>query len=885
MATWVKMFAEGRADERSLLGGKGANLAEMTRMGLPVPQGFTITTEACRHFEENGKRLTTDMKEEMSHAIERLEAITGKRFGDEKAPLLVSVRSGAAVSMPGMMDTILNLGLNDAGVIGLGEQCGDMAFAFDCYRRLIQMYGEIVLGLRPERFMDELDRVMKEKRVAAEHELTVADWQEIVKSFKQIIKQEKGEVFPQDPQTQLEGAVRAVFASWYNSRAVVYRKHHGISETLGTAVNVQQMVFGNMTGASGTGVLFSRNPSTGEKGLYGEFLPHAQGEDVVSGVRTPRPIAHLQQDHPELYAQLEEIAQRLEQHYRDMQDIEFTIEQGKLYVLQTRNGKRTTQAALVIAVDLAQQNVITREEALLRIQPASLDQLLHPNLHVRDTDRPLAKGLAASPGAATGQIVIDPAKVLELSKRGENVIFVRPETTPDDLEAIMASRGILTSRGGMTSHAAVVARSLGKPCVCGCEAVEINIKDRTCDIAGTLFREGEVLTLDGATGDVYEGELELKESGLFPEFHTLLGWAKDSSRLTVLANADTERDATKARELGADGIGLCRTEHMFMGPERLPVMQHMIMAETEAEQERALAELQERQTEDFVGIFRAMDGLTVTVRLLDPPLHEFLPAETELLPGADMASSSHVHRLNDRERERWRLKLKQLQEANPMLGHRGCRLGVTHPHIYTAQVNAIIEAAIRLRREGVFVKPAIMVPLIAHANELKEMVRVINQSAAHVMEVHGVKVPYEVGTMVETPRAALTMDEWGDTVQFISFGTNDLTQTTFGFSRDDAERKFLGIYLERGILTENPFVHLDVDGVGRLMEWGLDRLRKRGFTLKSGICGEHGGQVDGVKFAERTGMDYVSCSPYRIPLAILTAAQATIRSMKKVRQV
>lgn len=885
MTKWVQMFSDGRADERALLGGKGANLAEMTRLGLPVPHGFTITTEACRAYDDNGQQLTPDIKEDIVQAVRRLEDITGKRFGDVEAPLLVSVRSGAAVSMPGMMDTILNLGLNDDGVVGLGKQCDDMAFAFDCYRRLIQMYGEIVMRIRPERFMSELDRVMQQRQVTAERDLTEADWHEVVAAYKQIVLQETGEAFPQNPETQLEGAVRAVFASWYNPRATLYRRHHDIPETLGTAVNVQQMVFGNMTGASGTGVLFTRNPSTGEKTLYGEFLMHAQGEDVVAGVRTPRPMKELRDEHPKLYRKLEQTAQQLEQHYRDMQDIEFTIEQGNLYVLQTRGGKRTTQAALTIAVDLAMEHVITEEEAVLRIQPASLDQLLHPSLQVRDTDQALAKGLAASPGAATGRIVFDPEQVPLLKERGENVILVRSETTPDDLEAIMASSGILTNRGGMTSHAAVVARSLGKPCVCGCDALELNIKANTCQLGGKTFREGDVLTLNGATGDVYEGALELSESTLSPAFHTLLTWAKDASRLRVMANADTARDAEKARELGAEGIGLCRTEHMFMGPERLPVMQRMIMAETGQEKERALADLQERQTEDFTGIFRAMDGQVVTVRLLDPPLHEFLPAEADLLPGANLPAASHLNELNEAERERWRLKLKQLQEMNPMLGHRGCRLGITHPHIYATQVRAIIEAAIRLQREGIFVKPAIMVPLISHENELKEIVHIIKQAASQVIGQYETNISYDVGTMVETPRAALTMADWGHMVQFISFGTNDLTQTTFGFSRDDAERKFLNTYLEQGILTKNPFVHLDQDGVGKLMELGLARLKEQGITLKNGICGEHGGQADGVQFADRTGMDYVSCSPYRIPLAILTAAQETLQSSRKVQPV
>lgn len=882
MANWVRMFFEGKADERELLGGKGANLAEMTRIGLPVPQGFTITTEACRAYFNNGNQLTKTIEGEIDRAIKNLEDMTGKQFGGADEPLLVSVRSGAAVSMPGMMDTILNLGLNDTTVISLGEQCNDMAFAFDCYRRLIQMYGEVVMQIRPERFMSHLDQVMTHKGAKTERELTADDWRSVVTTYKQIVLEEAGEPFPQDPATQLTGAVRAVFDSWYNPRADVYRKHHRISESLGTAVNVQQMVFGNMTGASGTGVLFTRNPATGEKALYGEFLLHAQGEDVVAGVRTPQPLQQLQSDYPDLYRQLAQTAEKLEQHYRDMQDIEFTIEQGKLYLLQTRNGKRTAAAAMKIAVDLAEEHVISREEAIRRIEPASLNQLLHPSLRVKDSDKVLAKGLAASPGAATGRIVFDPEQVIALANSGEKVILVRPETTPDDLEAMMASKGILTNHGGMTSHAAVVARSLGKPCVCGCDALEINLREKTCRLGEKTFHEGDMITLNGATGDVYEGELELSESELSDEFHTLLAWAKQVSRMQVLANADTGRDAAKARELGADGIGLCRTEHMFMGPERLPIMQHMIMADTEQEKEHALQELRLRQTEDFVAIFQAMDGLPVTVRLLDPPLHEFLPAEAELLPGAELSPTSHLHQLSAEERERWRLKREQLQEMNPMLGHRGCRLGITHPHIYEAQVMALIEAAIRIEQEGGSAKPAIMVPLVAHANELRELLLVIHAAANRVMEQYQTKITYEVGTMVETPRAALTMTEWGHMVQFISFGTNDLTQTTYGFSRDDAERKFLNTYLQQGILTANPFTHLDRDGVGQLMKHGLEQLREQGIRTKSGICGEHGGQEDGVMFAEHIEMDYVSCSPYRIPLAILTAAKATLQTSKKV---
>lgn len=872
------MFAEGRADERALLGGKGANLAEMTRLGLPVPQGFTITTEACHAYDGRSHRLPADVKEEMARAMSRLEELTGKRFGGGKDPLLVSVRSGAAVSMPGMMDTILNIGLNDEGVEAFGRQFSDMAFAFDCYRRLIQMYGEIVMGIRADRFMDALNKALHEKS-ATERDFKEADWRDIVIQYKDIVQQETGEPFPQDPFEQLEEAVCAVFDSWTNARARVYRKHHNIPETLGTAVNIQRMVFGNMTGASGTGVIFTRNPSTGEKELYGEFLPHAQGEDVVAGIRTPRPIQDMKRLFPDIYRELKDIAERLETHYRDMQDIEYTLEQGKLYILQTRNGKRTARAALTIAVDLANEKVITRDEALIRIEPESLEHLLHPSLHVRESDRPIAKGLAASPGAAIGRIVFDAEEVLEWAEKGEKVILVRPETTPDDLEAMMAANGILTSRGGMTSHAAVVARSLGKPCVCGCDALDINLKTKTCDIGGRTFKQGDAMTLDGATGNIYAGKLTLNESLLSPEFHTLIKWAKARSRLSVLANADTAREARKARELGADGIGLCRTEHMFMGPERLPVMQRMIMAETQAEEAAALAELKQRQTEDFIDIFREMDGMKVTVRLLDPPLHEFLPAEEELSSRAELSTAPHLRALSEEERERWRLKLAQLREANPMLGHRGCRLGITHPHIYRVQVAAIIEAALRLQQEGIFVKPAIMVPLVSHAHELREMVRIINEAASGVLEHHG-EVPYEVGTMIETPRAAITVGDWGHTVDFISFGTNDLTQTTFGFSRDDAERKFLHAYMEKGILTDNPFVRLDQDGVGQLMEWSMARIEEQGIRLESGICGEHGGQTDGVRFAEKTRMDYVSCSPYRIPLAILTAAQEAVRRGK-----
>ncbi|MRG28163.1 pyruvate, phosphate dikinase [Laceyella tengchongensis] len=873
----IYSFAEGKAEWKELLGGKGANLAEMTRVGLPVPPGFTITTEACRRFFAEGERLPEQVARELREALDALQEQTGKGLGNPDAPLLLSVRSGAVHSMPGMMDTILNLGLNDDTVEGLAKQTGNPRFAYDCYRRLIQMFGNVVLGLDHFHFEQIMERHKQAAGLRLDTELSAKYLQAIIEEYQGFILEKSKRPFPQNPLEQLQQAVEAVFLSWNNARARVYRKIHRIPDDLGTAVNVQAMVFGNRGNDSGTGVAFTRNPATGEQKLYGEFLLNAQGEDVVAGIRTPRPIGELAESMPEVYEELMMIAKRLELHYKDMQDIEFTVEQGKLYILQTRNGKRTAQAAVKIAVDLVNENVITREEALTRIEPEMIERLLHRQFAELGERKPWVKGLPASPGAATGRIVFSADDAERWAKAGEAVILVRPETTPDDIHGILAAKGILTSRGGMTSHAAVVARGMGKACICGCEELRIDGKRKQVSAAGQTLHEGDRISIDGGTGMVYLGELPLIEPMLSAECEELLAWADEVRRLQVRTNADTPEDAKKARAFGAEGIGLCRTEHMFMDAGRLPVMQKMIMAETLAERKEALEELLPMQKEDFVGLFRAMEGLPVTIRLLDPPLHEFVPDLEELVVSqAKRESMGDMDPQQRKHQEQWIKKVRALSEANPMLGHRGCRLALTYPEIAEMQVEAIGLAAAECLSQGIRVQVEIMVPLVGHVNELKRLRQIIEGVLARHEAPNGSSIAFRVGTMIEVPRAALTADEIAAEADFFSFGTNDLTQMTFGYSRDDAEGKFLHAYVEEKILPENPFMVLDRDGVGKLIRWAAEQGRKTNPQLKLGICGEHGGEQKSIQFCHEVGLDYVSCSPYRVPLARLAAAQAEI---------
>ncbi len=824
---YVYDFDEPCDGGRDLLGGKGSGLAEMTQLGIPVPAGFTITTEACRAARSRGGEWPEGLAEEIEEHLQRLEERTGKRFGDSSDPLLVSVRSGAAVSMPGMMDTILNLGLNAEAVHGVAETTDNPRFAYDSYRRLVQMFGEVVDGIDGHRFEHELQALKEQRGVSQDVELTAEDLRALVETFEDIYAQEAERPFPQDPREQLERAVNAVFDSWDNPRAQVYRRAHDIPDDLGTAVNVVQMVFGNKGEGSGTGVAFTRDPSTGEQGLYGEFLANAQGEDVVSGIRTPEPIEAMQKRLPEAFEQLVETMRRLEEHYRDMQDIEFTVEDGRLYLLQTRSAKRTAAAALKAAVSMVEEGLISREEAVARIDPAQLDQLLHPMIDPNAEVEVAATGLNASPGAACGKIVFDADTAEELGRSGEPVILVRWETTPDDIHGLLEAQGVLTAHGGMTSHAAVVARGMGKPCVAGCEALTIDVERKTAKLNGRELHEGDVLTIDGGTGRV----------------------------IKVRANADTPEDAAKARELGAEGIGLCRTEHMFMADDRLPVMREMIMAEGEEGRRSALDRILPVQQADFEGIFRAMAGVPVTIRLLDPPLHEFLPS------------------LEEASDERMRHRIRVLQESNPMLGMRGCRLGLIYPEIYEMQVRAIVRAALAVRDEtGEAPIVEIMHPLVGFGEELRRL----RALTVEVAEEEDTDLEYHVGTMIELPRACVRADEIAEHADFFSFGTNDLTQTALGFSRDDAENKFLARYLEDGVLERNPFEVLDEDGVGELMRTAVERGRAAKDDLKLGICGEHGGEPRSVAFCHGLGLDYVSCSPYRVPLARLAAAQAAL---------
>jgi pyruvate,orthophosphate dikinase len=839
---------------RELLGGKGIGLAEMTQMGVPVPAGFTITTDACRAYMSNGKELPDGLDAELDEHLRGIEEKTGKRFGDAADPLLVSVRSGAAVSMPGMMDTILNLGLNDDAVEGLSRATGNERFARDSYRRLIQMYGEVVDGIDGHRFEQALSDLKRERGVAQDVDLSADDLAGLIETYKETYREETGHDFPPDAREQLTRAVRAVFDSWDSPRAQVYRHTYDIPDDLGTAVNVVQMVFGNKGDESGTGVAFTRDPSTGEQGLYGEFLANAQGEDVVAGIRTPRPLAEMEKQLPRAFEQLLETMSRLERHYRDMQDIEFTVEDNELYLLQTRSAKRTAAAAVKSAVDMVGEELISHEEAVARIDPAQLEQLLHPMLDPTAKWEVAAKGLNASPGAASGEIVLDADTAEQRGKAGESVILVRWETTPDDIHGLIQAKGILTAHGGMTSHAAVVARGMGKPCVAGCEALTIDYDTRKIALAGQELSEGDILTIDGGTGAVIIGEVPLVPPRVNDDLETILEWGDEHRRLKVRANADTPDDAAKAREFGAQGIGLCRTEHMFMAQDRLPVVQRMIMAEDEKGRRAALDQLLPMQQEDFEGIFEAMAGLPVTIRLLDPPLHEFLPDEE--------------HATDDRMRRR----IGALRESNPMLGTRGCRLGLQYPEIYEMQVRAIVRAAKAVEeRTGDAPLVEIMHPLVAFEEELRRL-RELTDAVAEEEEAGD----YLCGTMIELPRACVRADEIAEHADFFSFGTNDLTQTALGFSRDDAEGKFLTYYLEDGVLEKNPFETLDQSGVGDLMRIAVERGRQTKPELKLGICGEHGGEPKSVAFSHELGLDYVSCSPYRVPLARLAAAQAAL---------
>ena len=864
--------AEGSAAMKNTLGGKGANLAEMTAIGLPVPPGFTITTDICTAFYENGGKLPDWVRPKVMEALTKVETKIGKKFGDVKNPLLVSVRSGARASMPGMMDTILNLGLNDQSVLGLATSSNNPRFAWDSYRRFIQMYSDVVMGMNSSLLEVTLEDMKAEKGIQLDTELTTEDLKNLVSKFKALVQQMTGQSFPSDPIEQLWGAITAVFKSWNTARAITYRGLHSIPAAWGTAVNVQSMVFGNLGEDSATGVAFTRDPSTGEHKFYGEFLVNAQGEDVVAGIRTPQTIHLLKEIMPGPYNDLEVIYKKLETYFKDMQDIEFTIEKNKLWMLQTRSGKRTAKAALQIACDMIDEKLITEEEALLRIDPSSLDQLLHPTLDPKATKTVLAKGLPASPGGVCGQICFSPEEAVELKEKGHKVILVRVETSPEDIAGMIAAQGILTARGGMTSHAAVVARGMGKCCVAGCSEIEVNHAAETMKAKGYVLKKGDIITLDGSTGEVFLGEVKTIEPKLDGTFDRLMKMADKVRRMKVRANADTPKDAQTARGFGAEGIGLCRTEHMFFGSDRIDAVREMIIADTKSERERALAKLLPMQRDDFYQLFKIMDGFPVTIRLLDPPLHEFVPhSETEIVELAKRIKYDLTRLKN---------KIQSLHEFNPMLGHRGCRLAVTFPEIYEMQSRAIAEAAAQLVKEGFKLVPEIMIPLISTAKEL-EMLR--EQTIAVVEKVQkekGIKFDYQVGTMIELPRAAVTAHEIAHHADFFSFGTNDLTQTTLGLSRDDAGR-FLGTYVTQGIFAKDPFVSIDQVGVGTLVKTGVDLGRQTKGNLKVGVCGEHGGDPDSIEFFENVNLDYVSCSPFRVPIARLAAARATLKRKNK----
>ena len=871
---YVYLFNEGNASMKNLLGGKGANLSEMTILGIPVPQGFTVTTEACNKYYEDDKKISQDIIEEIENKMSELEKITGRKFGSLENPLLVSVRSGARVSMPGMMDTILNLGLNDESVEAMAKLTNNPRFAYDSYRRFIQMFADVVMGVEKRLFEDLLDEVKEEKGYKIDTDLTAEDLKDLVVKFKALYKKEKGEDFPSNPKEQLIEAVTAVFRSWNNPRAIVYRRLNDIPGEWGTAVNVQEMVFGNKGETSGTGVAFSRNPANGDNELYGEYLMNAQGEDVVAGIRTPEPISHLEAQNPTIYKQFTDIVNTLEKHYRDMQDMEFTIEDGKLYFLQTRNGKRTAQAALKIAVDLVEEGMLTKEEAILKVEPKQLDTLLHPAFASDGLKEAkiVAKGLPASPGAACGKIAFTAEEAKERKANGEKVVLVRLETSPEDIEGMIAAEGILTVRGGMTSHAAVVARGMGTCCVAGCGELKVNEEARTLEVNGQVLTFDDYISIDGSTGHIYAEQVKTVSPEITGHFATFMGWADEIRKLKVRTNADTPRDTKQAVEFGAEGIGLCRTEHMFFAEDRILAVREMILAKNEDSRRVALEKLLPMQREDFIGIYEALEERPATIRFLDPPLHEFLPSEEEDINalakeiGVSPAEIKNV--------------VAELHEFNPMMGHRGCRLAVSYPEIAEMQTRAVIEAAIEVKKnKGYNIVPEIMIPLIGEIKELKYVKNVVVETAKTVMEEKGVQLDYKVGTMIEIPRAALTADKIAEEAEFFSFGTNDLTQMTFGFSRDDAA-KFLKDYYEKGIYEQDPFAKLDQEGVGELMRIACEKGKATRPDIKLGICGEHGGDPSSVEFCHNLGLNYVSCSPYRVPLARLAAAQAQVKNKR-----
>ncbi len=869
MTKYVYLFKEADGDRKDLFGGKGANLAKMTSWGMPVPQGFTITTEACTKYYEDGEKIADSIVEEIFDALAKVEADAGKKFGDEKNPFLVSVRSGARASMPGMMDTILNLGLNDVSVKGLAAKTGNPRFAYDCYRRFIQMFSDVVMGTPKSEFEKIIDKVKEEKGVKSDTELTADDLQQLIKLFKEVYFKHQGKEFPQDPKVQLIEAVKAVFRSWDNPRAIVYRRMNDIPGSWGTAVNVQSMVFGNMGETSGTGVAFTRDPSTGEKKLYGEYLMNAQGEDVVAGIRTPMTIDHLAQTNKAVYDQFVAIADKLEKANKDMQDMEFTIEEGRLYMLQTRNGKRTARAAIKIACDLVQEGMITEKEALLKIEPKQLDALLHPQFEAKALKKAnaIATGLPASPGAACGKISFTAEEAVERSNKGEKVVLVRLETSPEDIEGMYAAEGILTVRGGMTSHAAVVARGMGACCVAGCGDIKIDEEKRVIYVGGKQYTDQDYLSLDGSTGKVYGEQIATEEATISGDFETIMKWADKYRALKVRTNADSPKDAEVAVGFGAEGIGLCRTEHMFFAEDRIPAVREMIVSKTVEERERALAKILPMQREDFKGLYKAMAGRPVTIRFLDPPLHEFVPHKDEEI--ADLAKTMGL-KFDDLKNT-----VDGLHEFNPMMGHRGCRLAVTYPEIAAMQTRAVIEAALAVRKDGIEVVPEIMIPLVGEIKELKYVKDVVVATAEEVLKENKATMEYHIGTMIEIPRAALTADEIAKEAEFFSFGTNDLTQMTFGFSRDDAG-KFLGEYYDKKIFESDPFARLDQTGVGKLVKIAIEGGKTTRPDIKLGICGEHGGDPSTIEFCHNVGLTYVSCSPFRVPIARLAAAQANI---------
>ena len=868
---YVYMFSEGNATMRNLLGGKGANLAEMTNMGLPIPQGFTITTETCTEYNSNNKQFTEEMVSQIEDALKKLEEIAGKKLGDPENPLLVSVRSGARASMPGMMDTVLNLGLNDISVEGLAKKTGNPRFAYDSYRRFIMMFADVVIGVSKSKFERLLDEYKEEKGAKYDTDLDAEDLKIVAEKFKKLYFEDQGKEFPQDPKEQLFEAAKAVFRSWDNPRAFVYRRMNDIPYSWGTAVNVQMMVFGNMGDTSGTGVAFTRNAATGENAMFGEYLINAQGEDVVAGVRTPKPIAVLEKDMPEVYKQFVDIAHRLENHYKDMQDMEFTVEEGKLYFLQTRNGKRTANAALKIAVDMVAEGLITEEEALLRVEPKQLDQLLHPafDADALKAAEVIGKGLPASPGAAAGKIYFTAEKTKEMAEAGERVILVRLETSPEDIEGMAAAQGILTVRGGMTSHAAVVARGMGTCCVSGCEDIKMYEEENKFELKGKIYKEGDYISLDGSTGNIYGQDIPTVKPEISGDFAKFMAWADAKRSLRVRTNADSPRDAKTALEFGAEGIGLTRTEHMFFEPERILNFRRMILSDSTEEREEALKKIMPYQKQDFVGIYETMGERPVTIRLLDPPLHEFLPTTED--------EYAEVAKEMGRSVEELKVKGQSLRELNPMLGHRGCRLAVTYPEIAKMQTRAIIEAALDVKKsKGYNIVPEIMIPLVGELKELQFVKNVIKETADAIIAESGMELKYEVGTMIEIPRAALTADEIAKDAEFFSFGTNDLTQMTYGLSRDDAG-KFLQVYIDNNIYEVDPTSRLDRSGVGQLMEIAVTKAKPVRPDISLGICGEHGGDPSSIEFCHKIGLNYVSCSPFRVPIARLAAAQAQIR--------